>query len=238
MTSGIEKWHRGADCTFKGELSSGCVDYVGFEEVIAGGVCDSYLDHAFDTTGAVTSFFDGGGACGAGSDSNNQDLFYTWTAPSAGDFVFDTVGSSYDTKPSIHDGMDCAATCLGYNDDTNGFQSEVSVTGIAAGQVLLVQVGGFGAGGGAGTLNIGVFVDPCAAVMPDAFEDNDDCATATPLGDGTYSGLTILGDDFDFYSVSVDDGATLSVDIFFLVFVEFSRSVFDFFRILHRRVDF
>ena len=60
----------------------------------------------FDTTAATSSFFDGGGTCGFGADTINQDLFFVFTAPVAGDFEFDTVGSSYDTEISVHLGPD------------------------------------------------------------------------------------------------------------------------------------
>lgn len=55
----------------------------------------------------------------------------------------------------------------------------------------------------------------------DAFEDNDDCASAIPLPLGLTRTLTITEDsctgagDFDYYSVPLPDGSTLTVDILF-----------------------
>jgi hypothetical protein len=165
---------------------------------------------AFDTTLNTTSGL-GGGVC---SLTINQDAFWQWTAPAAGD---DTFGSSFDTKLSVWNGLGCAATCGGYNDDTGGLQSEVSLSGLLPGDMVLIQVGGFNAANfGVGTLNITSFVDPCSASADDALEDNDDCATASSVGDGTTAGLFVSGADKDHYAICVADGATLDVDILFL----------------------
>ena len=53
----------------------------------------------------------------------------------------------------------------------------------------------------------------------DAFEPNDSCATATPLVDGSYPGLTVEGTggvyNDDFYSVTLPGNAILAADCFF-----------------------
>ncbi len=168
---------------------------------------------AFSTLGATTSGFNGGGSCAAGADTINQDIFYTFTIPTAGDWTFDTIGTLFDTKLSVHSGTDCAATCIGYNDDASGLQSIVNIFGAMAGDQVLIQVGGFGVASGTGTLTVGPFVDPCP---DDMFEDNDDCNTARPLPDGFYAMLNVEEIDNDFFAVGVDPGATLAVDIFFI----------------------
>ncbi|MEZ6005120.1 MAG: hypothetical protein R3F33_13130 [Planctomycetota bacterium] len=81
---------------------------------------------ALDTTVLTTSAFNGGGACAAGASTINQDGFFQWTVPASGDYQFDTFGSSFDTKLSVHAGIGCAATCVAYNDDSGGLQSMVS----------------------------------------------------------------------------------------------------------------
>ncbi|MFT7678783.1 MAG: hypothetical protein ACI8QC_002780 [Planctomycetota bacterium] len=172
--------------------------------------------YGFDTSPATTSGFNGGGTCGGGSTTINQDLFWVFTAPAAGDYVFDTFGSSYDTKLSIHNGFDCNATCADYNDDTGGLQSEVSISGLALGDQILVQIGGFGSSFGSGTLNISTFVDPCAASMDDNLEENDDCGQEASIGSGTFNDLFVSKTDWDYYSVDVLDGDTLQVDILFI----------------------
>lgn len=117
---------------------------------------------AFDTTSASTSTAFNGGSSFCYSDIN-LDLFYEWTAPAAGDYEFDTIGSSFDTKMNLHAGAGCTATCVAGDDDSGGaLTSKISVTGVNAGDVFLVQVGGFGTSSGQGQLNVTTYVDPCA----------------------------------------------------------------------------
>ncbi|HPF13739.1 MAG TPA: hypothetical protein PLJ12_05690, partial [Planctomycetota bacterium] len=170
---------------------------------------------SYDTTANTTSLFNGGGGCGA--VNLNVDAFFQWTAPANGDYNIDTVGTSYDTKLAVHSGVACGATCLDYNDDTFGLQSQVSIVGATAGDQFLIQVGGYNATHfGPGTLNITTYVDPCSGASDDSFEENDDCATAAPVGDGTYPGLFInTADGKDTFSTCVLDGATITVDILF-----------------------
>ncbi len=158
-----------------------------------------------DTTLLTTSTFDGGGTCAAGASTINQDGFYQWTATVAGDFQFDTFGSGFDTKLSVHSGLGCAATCVAYNDDTNGLQSQIQVPGVIVGDTFLVQVGGFGTNAGAANLNISTFVDPCTQ-PDDSFEDNDTCAAAVPIPAGVHPGLLTLDTDTDFYSFVIPAG--------------------------------
>ncbi len=125
----------------------------------------------FDTTPFTTSGFNGGGSCSPGASSINKDGFWQWTAPQSGDYKFDTNGSSFDTKLSVHLGVGSAATCADYNDDTQGLQSEVNLLGVPAGQQVLIQIGGYGSDFGSGVLNIIHFVDPCDSLVDDGFED-------------------------------------------------------------------
>jgi hypothetical protein len=80
----------------------------------------------------------------------SPDEAFTFTAPSAGTFVFNTFGSSFDTVLQVLDPLSCdELTC---SDDFNGPQSRVSVA-LGAGQTVVVVVDGFG-GGGNFTLNV------------------------------------------------------------------------------------
>ena len=170
----------------------------------------------FDTGAATSSGFNGGGSCNnGGADTINQDLFWVFTVPAAGDYTFDTFGSSFDTKISVHSGSGCAASCIGYNDDTGGLQSEVSAPGLQVGDQILVQVGGDGTSFGGGTLNVSTFVDPCANSVDDMLEENDDCGQEAAIGSGPFPGLFCSKTDWDYYSVSVLDGDTLQIDILF-----------------------
>ena len=167
----------------------------------------------FDSTLATTSAFDGGGTCAAGAATLGQDVFYQFTVPANGDYVFDTAGTVFDTQLSVHTGIGCAATCTDYNDDAIGVQSKVTLAGLVTGDMVLVQVGGYLAAAGAGVLNISL--DPCAG-MDDSYEENDDCSTAAAVSDGTITGLFASATDPDHYSTCVDDGATIDIDILFI----------------------
>ena len=65
-------------------------------------------------------------------------------------------------------------------------------------------------------LDVALSLDPCAIYMPDAFEDNDDCASARIMGDGLYPGLTVFDQDNDYFAISLAPGATVTADIFFV----------------------
>jgi hypothetical protein len=169
---------------------------------------------AYDSSGATTSGFDGAAACGATSNAINEDIFWQWTAPAGGDYEFDTFGSSYDTMMSVHAGIGCAAVCVDHNDDSGTLQSRVTATGVAMGDTFLIQVGGYGVGGTLGMLNINNYTNPC--IPDDAFEENDDCGSATPMADGTYTSLMVFDTDLDHYSFCVPDNGALEVDILFL----------------------
>ena len=137
---------------------------------------------AYDTTNATTSNFNGGGPCSA---AIGGDVFFVWTANSAGDFQFDTCGSGYDTRIALHDGTDCNATCLGDNDDNVGacgagtLQSSVTLVGLGIGDQVLVQVGGYEANVGPATLNV------TDATPPPPAPSNNDCSTPDSLnGEG------------------------------------------------------
>lgn len=166
----------------------------------------------FNTGGATTSLFSGGGAC---YSDINMDLFWEWTAPSTGDFVIATGGSSFDPKISVHAGSGCGATCIAFDDDSGvGYNSQVLVENLAAGDTVLVQVGGWGIQRGPGQLAVTEFFGPCSVYPPDAYAPNQSCATAAAIEDGSYS-LAVCKSKPDFFTLTVADGDTLSIDVFF-----------------------
>ncbi len=63
-------------------------------------------------------------------------------------------------------------------------------------------------------LNVAITPDPCAG-SDDGLEDNDDCASAVAMNDGTTAGLFVSKTDHDYYQFVVADGDTLTVDILF-----------------------
>jgi Concanavalin A-like lectin/glucanases superfamily len=84
------------------------------------------------------------------STSTAPDASFTWTAPSAGTYTFDTIGSTFDTVLDI---IGLSGASLGCNDDFSGLQSSVTVT-LGAGQPVLVVLDGWRVASGAYRLNI------------------------------------------------------------------------------------
>ena len=165
----------------------------------------------YDTTGYGSSGFDGNGGC---TDAIGQDIFLTWTAPNDGAFEFNTCMTGYDTRISVHDGMDCAATCIATNDDSCGLQSTVSAT-LVTGQTVLLQLGGFGTNEGPAVLEILEFIDPCN-VPDDALEENDDCTMAVAVGEGKVGDLFVSDVDEDWYAITVPAFTTAFMQILFV----------------------
>lgn len=86
------------------------------------------------------------------TNSSAPDASYTWTAPSTGSFVFDTMGSGFDTILEIRRYNDNVS--LGCNDDSSGtLQSSVSLS-LSAGQTVLVVIDGYGSATGTYRLNV------------------------------------------------------------------------------------
>jgi Bacterial pre-peptidase C-terminal domain len=106
---------------------------------------------AGSTVGATTST--PAFPCGAGQN----DVWYRFVAPSAGQLVVDTCvsGSFFDSVLEVLDGSGgCGAlVSLGCNDDFCGLQSQVTTTLPAAGTYYL-RVGGWNGATGAFTLNV------------------------------------------------------------------------------------
>jgi hypothetical protein len=162
----------------------------------------------WDSTGATTTNFDGGGApCftnpGTNPPANGPiafDVFFEWTATASGDFIFDTEGSTIlDTKMSIHAGTGCTATCLISHDDAvpDGFSpylySRVLIQGIVTGNKFVVQLGSWDAtiAPGPGALNV------IAAPAPPS---NDSCAAPiniSGLGVTAYDNTSATASGFD-----------------------------------------
>ncbi len=114
-------------------------------------------DHAFDTNGATT---DGANptdaSCGAFGANFYNDVWFSFTAPAAGDFTASTCNqATFDTRIDILDA--CGGNLIACNDDGDGcagFSSLVTFTA-TSGQNVLIRVGAYGAAGfGTGTLSI------------------------------------------------------------------------------------
>jgi len=166
----------------------------------------------FDTGGATTSGFNGGGGCFA---TTGPDVFFEWTAQVAGAYEFRTCGASGDTVVAVHRGLGCNAVCEASNDDSCGLQSAAQVLGIQPGDSFLVQVAGYQGARPSGVLTVAAFTPAACVLNDDPFEDNDVCNQAWPLGDGTYPGLVCRQDDNDFFAAIVPAGSELLVAALF-----------------------
>jgi hypothetical protein len=117
-----------------------------------------------------------------GCVAGGADHVMSFTATGAGNYVFDTFGSGYDTALAIFG--DCnPGSELACNDDTGGLQSEVTVA-LAAGQTVNVVVDGFGGATGNWVLNIESPVPP----LPACAEQDLGVALGNPVAMGTTVG--------------------------------------------------
>lgn len=134
-------------------------------EVIATGVATP-----FDTTFATPD----GPTPSCGGATAPVDIWYEYTADCTGVATASTCGSVFDTRIAVYTSAGCPpATELACNDDSCGFQSEVSWP-VAAGTVWLLQVAGFNAAVGTGDLVVSCARPP----------SNNDCASAMVVTDG------------------------------------------------------
>lgn len=119
------------------------------------------------------------------------DYIVSWTAPAAGDYTFSLAGSDYDTGLGIIDG-DCNGPELGCNDDCEDVESVVGLT-VAADQVVLVAISGYGGRSGNFELSITAEVAP-------------ECGGFETDTDGTVSSTDPTGMDESVSVSSGDDG--------------------------------
>ena len=137
---------------------------------------------AFDLTTATTgSDGQGNGACNFnGSTAIQNDVWFRWSAPSLGTYVFTTgTQTTVDTKVAVYAGTTCPPGApISCDDDSGGAQAVARIFA-TAGQTLLFQLGTspFGAPG-TGTFRIEIDGPPA----------NDDCATPAQAfpGGSTY----------------------------------------------------
>src|SRR5690606_27373697 len=149
---------------------SGSDECVGAEQIAGTGT------FAFDNTLATTSF--DGQDCTSGAINN--DLWFSWTAPSTGVFRVETCGlTTWDTELAVYEGPTCPGLCIAGNDQACDNQSRVMFNAVQD-QVYLIQVGSFltTTVGGPGAFSITEFI-PVA---------NDECTTADAIsGVGSFA---------------------------------------------------
>ena len=133
-------------------------------------------------------------SCG---DGGGVDRVIAFTAPSAGDYVFDTEGSSFDTTLAVFDSCDEESELACDDDSGSGTTSSLSVT-LASGQSVVVVVDNYGDETGNWLLNINAASNDC---------DEEDIMSM--VGAAVATGTTV-GEDEDF-ALSCG-GATGSVE--------------------------
>lgn len=83
---------------------------------------------------------------------------------------------------------------------------------------LILRVVGFGPGFDCNDYDLLVVIapNPCLSLGPDASEEDDDCASAGPLYGGLTTGLNVSKLDSDWFHLTLDPGASLSLELRFL----------------------
>ena len=176
--------------------------------------------------GFNTFSFDNTSATASGVNDCNglpvrKDLWYEWTSPATGFVRYETCGTTtgFETRIAAYTANSTCGSlnlliCGAANCGANGL-SRVAFPAVQ-GQSYLLRVGSRQVG--SGNNGPGQFVlsaDPCDPAQDDALEDNDDCASARPMTDGTTNNLWCSKVDPDWYSFCVDTGGTMSIDVLF-----------------------
>lgn len=124
---------------------------------------DPFSDKTYrgDLGGALGSPVAAGSTVGLSNDlrpacigSSAPDAAYIWTAPASATYVFDTLGSGFDTVLEIHNYSNNAL--LGCNNDAPIYLHSTLTLPLAAGQTILIFIDGYAAASGTYQLNINV----------------------------------------------------------------------------------
>jgi hypothetical protein len=155
---------------------------------------------------------------------STSDLDDYWTYTVANNEVLTVDASFAHANGDIDLGLyDDAGTCLSLADSGTSTtdNEQVSFTNISGAPIdVTVRVLAFSFSVGQCNdynLNVTSVIDPCIAVSDDALEPNDDCSQAIAMTPGTYTDLVVFKNvSDDFFTISVPDTATLTVDVLFL----------------------
>ncbi|WP_437600518.1 MXAN_6577-like cysteine-rich protein [Sorangium sp. So ce590] len=90
---------------------------------------------------------------------DTPDASYTFTAPHAGRYIFDTAGSSYDTVLELRNGT-CTGSVISCNDNISAGTTSRIVTNLTAGQTVVAIVDGVAGESGPFTLNVTEYAGP------------------------------------------------------------------------------
>lgn len=107
-----------------------------------------FADYALTTTslGATSNVSDPLPSCGAFNfDTNGKDVWYSVVVPEAGTITIETQGNEglVDTAIEAYSGTCGALVSILCNDDTTGLFSTLSLTGLTAGETILIRAWGY-----------------------------------------------------------------------------------------------
>jgi hypothetical protein len=123
-------------------------------------------DQPYTTLGATPDGYNPGCVSGAAND-----IWYVFTAPGDGQVSVDLCGSAYDTGLAFWDA--CGGNVLACNDDNCGLQSAIYNFPMLTGEMIYIQVTGYGTASGTGDITVGWFGG--------GGPPNDDCATSIEI---------------------------------------------------------
>lgn len=120
-------------------------------------------------------------------NAGGRSVWYSWTAPEDGTYVFDTYGSSFDTLLAVYTGSEVAALVeVASNDDAAAWTTASEATLHATeGMTYAVAVDGFG--GKSGRIDLGWHITPAN----DLFANPQILAGAGGRVEGTNRGATM-----------------------------------------------
>jgi uncharacterized protein (TIGR03437 family) len=127
-----------------------------------------------DTGGSSSSSSDPVHSCTAKADS--RTVWFRYTVTFNGTLRIDTFGSNYDTVLAVYNSTALAASELACNDDADEFNvSSATTMTVTNGQVLLIEVAGYGSSSTGGRLLLNITGQPAAAAA------NDETGSATTI---------------------------------------------------------
>jgi len=157
--------------------------------------------YAWDNTGFTDSGLTLGAPClstdGVVNGAPENDYWFQWTVPSAGDFQLNTVGTGFDTVLQVLSGPCGAPVCVDADDDGGSplpvGESLIDIAGLSGGEIFFVHVGQWSNNGqttGAGILNVVGAPSNNTCATPD---------TTSFVGTGTFpwSNVGASSSDFD-----------------------------------------
>jgi len=176
---------------------------------------DDCLQAAVLTSGAALGLTVQGVAAAMGPDADHYTLSVQPGEALQVDAIFSNASGDIDLE------LFADSSCSTLVDASYSLSDDERVDHVNTGgapEHLVLVVSGFGPGFVCNDYDLLVVIapDPCALLVPDAAEDNDDCISAAPLFGGLAQDFNVSLTDSDWYHLALDAGALLSVELRFL----------------------